>query len=159
MTIFDPTNGSVFVSLFVIFALFGLLYFVVYDRWFKGYSDGPLFGRAMMGAGLFFFFFCLIFIVAYGASNGADLYDSQGKINLSSVRGDFTLGLFVALKDVGTPIGVALGFLSLAWGRFLDLTLDARKQAEQKRKLSDMSEQISALSILLRDQSTTAINK
>lgn len=115
-------SGLVFVAFFVLFLVGGGGWFLIFDNASAGDRWPAVLGRTMFGTGLFFFFFCLIFIIAYGAGNGETLYNDKGELQRSAMRGNFTLGLFVALKDVGAAVGVALGFLSLAWGRFFDLT-------------------------------------
>ena len=82
------------------------------------------FGRDLYGAGLFFFFFAIMFIIAYGAHTASVLEkDASGALILSDVQDDFTFGMFVALKDVGPTIGIVLGFLSLAWARFFERSI------------------------------------
>jgi len=138
-------SGLLFLVLFGVFLAVGLGWYFKVDHKRGDPISGQLFGRTLFGAGLFYFFFCLIVVVAYGASKGADLYDPEGKLMPQAMSGDFTLGLFVALKDIGAPLGVALGFLSLAWGRFFDATIMSKDHEKTNDSISAISEKIDEL--------------
>lgn len=114
-------SGSIYVWLFFAFLVLGCLWWFVLDS--RASQKWPLFGRDIFGAGLFYFFTCIFVIVVHGASNASTLYDAKGEFEPTVLKKDFTLGLFVAMKDVGTLVGIALGFLSLAWGRFFEHTM------------------------------------
>ena len=122
---FDPAGWRIYIVAFVLFHLAGLGFHVSMKavRGTKGLQPLSL-GRDLYGAGLFFYFFAILFIIGYGAEMASVTKDDEtGKLLLSDVQDNFTFAMFVALKDVGATIGIVLGFLSLAWARFFEKSI------------------------------------